>query len=71
MKNKLKLCTAVLAMSGLVTGSAVAAEVDKPNILFIMGDDIGIMNVGRLPPRADGRGDAEHRPPRRRKARNS
>ena len=28
------------------SGTAGAAEGDKPNILFIMGDDIGIMNVG-------------------------
>lgn len=32
----------------LLSGAAIAAtkEADKPNILFIMGDDIGIMNVG-------------------------
>ena len=39
----LKLVVATLAVLG-VSLSATAA--DKPNILFIMGDDIGIMNVG-------------------------
>ena len=33
----------LIALIG-TTGSAAAQ--DKPNILFIMGDDIGIMNVG-------------------------
>jgi hypothetical protein len=28
------------------TGSPAIAADKKPNILFIMGDDIGIMNVG-------------------------
>ena len=42
---------------------ATAQQQQRPNILFIMGDDIGIMNV-RLPPWSDGRGDAQHRPHR-------
>jgi arylsulfatase A-like enzyme len=48
VKSKLaaRLGIAVLAMTGLAAGSACAAEGKKPNILFIMGDDIGIMNVG-------------------------
>jgi hypothetical protein len=33
-------------MMGLGAGNAIAAEGKTPNILFIMGDDIGIMNVG-------------------------
>jgi arylsulfatase A-like enzyme len=50
MSVKLKLAArlgiTVLAMMGLAAGNAVPAEGKKPNILFIMGDDIGIMNVG-------------------------
>ncbi|HYQ71386.1 MAG TPA: arylsulfatase [Gammaproteobacteria bacterium] len=49
MKSRLNLSTrlgiAVLTLVGLGAGSALAAT-DKPNILFIMGDDIGLMNVG-------------------------
>ncbi|MGD8631212.1 MAG: sulfatase-like hydrolase/transferase, partial [Gammaproteobacteria bacterium] len=42
-----RLGIATLAMSWLAaSGGAVAANSEKPNILFIMGDDIGIMNVG-------------------------
>ena len=40
-----RLGIAVLTLIGFGTGNALAAT-DKPNILFIMGDDIGIMNVG-------------------------
>jgi arylsulfatase len=40
-----RLCIAAFAMFWLTTGSALAAT-DKPNIMFIMGDDIGLMNVG-------------------------
>ena len=41
----------LLAMSSLALGCAgmvgpVAAQQPKPNILFIMGDDIGLMQVG-------------------------
>jgi arylsulfatase A-like enzyme len=36
----------LLAMvGGLSTGMALAAEGDKPNIVFIMGDDIGMWNI--------------------------
>jgi len=44
----LKTAGSILALTGCLSiGSAQAADPsDKPNILFIMGDDIGIMNVG-------------------------
>ncbi len=44
----LKTAGSILALTGCLSiGSAHAADPgDKPNILFIMGDDIGIMNVG-------------------------
>jgi arylsulfatase A-like enzyme len=38
---------ALLALvGGLGSGMAMAAEGDKPNIVFIMGDDIGMWNIG-------------------------
>ena len=43
---------------------AQPAEQQKPNILFIMGDDIGLMQPGSLSPRVDGRGNTQHRPHR-------
>jgi len=51
MKNKPKRlpvwATILLAAAGaLSTSNAMAAKDVKPNILFIMGDDIGIYNVG-------------------------
>ena len=49
MKVKVKLAAllgiAALAAMGLATGSAVAAEEKKPNIVVIWGDDIGITDV--------------------------
>jgi len=39
------LSIAALAAMGLATGSAVAAEEKKPNILVIFGDDIGQSNL--------------------------
>ena len=49
MMTKLKLVArlgiAVLALTGLATAGAVAAEGKKPNIVFIMGDDIGMWNI--------------------------
>jgi arylsulfatase A-like enzyme len=49
MRMKLKLVTrlgiAVLAMMGLAAGSSLAAEGPKPNVVFIMGDDIGMWNI--------------------------
>ena len=50
---------------------AAAQQQQKPNILFIMGDDIGIDAAEHLPPRPDGRGNAEHRPASAMKARSS
>ncbi|MCB1697623.1 MAG: arylsulfatase [Pseudomonadales bacterium] len=45
MKHRLKGLLAWLALAAALPAVAQAAA-DKPNILFIMGDDIGIMNVG-------------------------
>jgi len=48
MNHTLKICFvlfAVLAMLSLVAGPAAAQE-KKPNIVFIMGDDIGWFNIG-------------------------
>src|SRR5512132_2827276 len=50
MKNKFVKCgLAALAagpvMQGITDNTASAAE-QKPNILFIMGDDIGMWNIG-------------------------
>ena len=49
MKTKprllVRLGIAALAMAGLTVGSALAAEGKKPNIVFIMGDDIGMWNI--------------------------
>ena len=36
----------------LAVGAADAQDAKKPNILFIMGDDIGWMQPVDLPPRA-------------------
>ena len=45
MKHRLKGLLALLALAVALPMVAQAAS-EKPNILFIMGDDIGIMNVG-------------------------
>ena len=49
MKSK-RLLSALAAGCALALGVGVPAlaqaEAKQPNILFIMGDDIGIMNVG-------------------------
>jgi arylsulfatase len=45
MKHRVKVWLACLALASALPMMAQAAS-EKPNILFIMGDDIGIMNVG-------------------------
>ena len=45
---------------GSMAPAAAQEAAAKPNILFIMGDDIGLDAAGHLSPRSDGRGDAEH-----------
>ena len=45
MKHRLKGLLACLGLAAALPMVAQAAA-EKPNILFIMGDDIGIMNVG-------------------------
>jgi len=42
--KRIKLCMALAVVSVLVAGTALAA--DKPNIVVIMGDDIGWYNIG-------------------------
>ena len=53
----------IAALSFLVAagGTQSTAQNQKPNILFIMGDDIGWMQPEHLPSRADGRRNAQHR----------
>ena len=64
------LCTALLGATMLASlplatvTPAAAQPAQKPNILFIMGDDIGLYPAEHLPSRIDGRRDAEHRPHR-------
>ena len=47
----LALSTALLALPLLAP--AALAQAEKPNILFIMGDDIGWMQAEHLPTRAE------------------
>jgi arylsulfatase A-like enzyme len=44
MKNWLRAGLAAIAIFGCLSGGAAAA--DKPNIVVIMGDDIGMWNIG-------------------------
>ena len=49
MKSKLQLycCAALLASTTLWGGvTPAAAQAQKPNIVVIMGDDIGMWNIG-------------------------
>ena len=54
-------CAALLGASALIAITAqnvtpaAAQTAQKPNILFIMGDDIGIYAAEHLPSRPDGR----------------
>ena len=54
----LALSTALMAVP--LFAPAAVAQTEKPNILFIMGDDIGWMQVGQLPTRAGARRNAQH-----------
>jgi arylsulfatase A-like enzyme len=36
----------IVALQSLVTGTAALAQQQKPNILVIMGDDVGWFNIG-------------------------
>ena len=65
MKRKLLLsvmagATAVITFCGSLQ-PADAQQQQKPNILFIMGDDIGWMQPRILSPRPDGWRDTQHR----------
>ena len=69
MRHTMKVCFilfALIAVLALVAGPASAQQ--KPNIVVIMGDDIGIVEHRRLPPGHDGRADAEPRQAGRRRA---
>jgi len=48
MKTKSKILKqwAVALCVAFIATAAQAADTNKPNILFIMGDDIGIWNIG-------------------------
>ena len=62
--GKLLVSSVALAALGLPAISMPAfaqAPAGKPNIVFIMGDDIGWMQPEHLSSRADGRRNAEHR----------
>ena len=45
-KSFLSIVLAVATLLSVAMPSLVQAAPKQPNILFIMGDDIGIMNVG-------------------------
>ncbi len=46
-KSLLAACLAVAATGALIVGGdARAADAKKPNIVVIMGDDVGIWNIG-------------------------
>ena len=52
----------VVSLSGPASTPAAAQQpAQKPNILFIMGDDIGMDAAEHLSSRPDGRGNAQHR----------
>ena len=69
LKSLLASASSLLAV-GLLGGPQVNAQApaQKPNILVIMGDDIGLLEHQRLQSRHDGLPHAQHRPhrPRRR-----
>lgn len=47
MKHRMKACSMLLAcMAALALAAGTAFAQNKPNIVFIMGDDIGIWNIG-------------------------
>ena len=56
--NGLSLLIATAALFSAV--APAQAQDKKPNILFIMGDDIGWMQPSMLSSRPDGRGNTEH-----------
>jgi arylsulfatase A-like enzyme len=45
-RSLLLVVAMLLSVSGLVASPPASAQVKKPNILVIMGDDIGISNIG-------------------------
>ena len=61
------LAASSLPVTGLVN-PAQAQQANKPNIVIIWGDDIGLSRYQRLLARLDGLQDAQHRPHRALKA---
>ena len=62
LRNALATCVAFAAFAGpFACGTVNAADDKKPNIVVIMGDDIGMVEHRRLSPGHDGRQDAEPR----------
>ena len=49
------------AAVSMASAPASAQQPQKPNILFIMGDDIGIMQPSILSPRIDGGRNSKYR----------
>ena len=51
-------------IAAIAMSQSALAQASKPNILFIMGDDIGWMQPSIYHRGPDGRGNAQHRPHR-------
>jgi arylsulfatase len=49
MTRTLSLGLLALSVAMTTLATSASAQQQKPNILFIMGDDIGWMQVGSLP----------------------
>ena len=66
-RNSLRIAVAVVALLGGVMPAAAQAPAKKPNILFIMGDDIGWYNTSIYNRGDMGYPDTQHRPHRQKK----
>ena len=59
-RNLMTLASSLLAAVALaLLGGVAAAAADKPNIVVIMGDDVGWFNIGPCGEEADRGGDQE------------
>jgi len=59
MNRNISLLAAVLAVLLVAIAPSLALAQAKPNIVFIMGDDIGMWKYGRVSPGTDGRANPE------------
>ncbi len=66
MRERIRSIAIAMAATAVMAGSAAAQQ--KPNIVVIMGDDIGMWNIGAYQSRHDGRTDTRPRQARRRRA---